>query len=552
MPIHSMSGRLENSAAINLATHLVKNTVSVYINGLKTNALVDTGASITVISHSFLCKTSFENAVLQKPDFHFFHQWCRRSFKSARKIEIPLSFKGVTFIFFVHVVDRLPHSLIIGLDFLQKHQVTPNLADNTMSFYNDSANVCLMKTNGGLVRVAKTTLPSFSKNILSVKVSKRYSGEEVLLVPLPDMQTLNLLGAKCLVKDKNGQSVLKVLNPTTQEIRLPKGKVLAKVADFDHNVVLNFDDTDTSPSIHNTAQVNMVTTEQKTTKDNTHLNFDLSHSNLSTHQKHKMTQFLNKHRDIFATGYHELGQCNTYMHKIETDPNAKPIKMPFYRTTPKNHAEINRQVEDLLQNDIIQESNSEWHSHCLLVKKASGEFRLVTDFRRLNKITKPMSFPLPRLECVFDTIGQSNAQYFSSLDLHSAFLQIGMHPVSRHKSAFITQNGIYEYKRMPFGLMNATVFFQMVMTQVLRGLTWRQCLIYLDDILVFSETFDNHLTHLEQIFTRLRRANLKVKPSKCSIWVISFQNMEFEQIQRKYMQLVHFQYLKPRKMFGHF
>lgn len=181
--------------------------------------------------------------------------------KVLGKLKLPLSFKGVTFIFFVHVVDRLPHSLIIGLYFLQKHQVTLNLADNTMSFYNDSGNVCLMKTNGGLVRVAKTTtLPLLSENILSVKVSKRYSGDEVLLVPLLDMQTLNLLGAKCLVKDKNGQSVLKVLNPRTQEIRLPKGKILTKVADFDHDAVLNFDDTDTSPSIHNTAQVNMVTT----------------------------------------------------------------------------------------------------------------------------------------------------------------------------------------------------------------------------------------------------------------------------------------------------
>lgn len=98
---------------------------------------------------------------------------------------------------------------------------------------------------------------------------------------------------------------------------------------------------------------------------------------------------------------------------IETAPNVKPIKMPFYRTTPANHTEISRQIEVWLKNDIIQESNSEWHSPCLLVKKASGEFRLVIDFRKLNKITKPMSFTLPRLECVFDTIGQSIAQYFT-------------------------------------------------------------------------------------------------------------------------------------------
>lgn len=95
-----MGGRLENSAEINLATNLVKNTVSVYINGLKTNALVDTGASITVISHSFLCKTSFDNAVLQKPDFHFFHQWCRRSFKSAWKIEITIVIQRCNFYIF--------------------------------------------------------------------------------------------------------------------------------------------------------------------------------------------------------------------------------------------------------------------------------------------------------------------------------------------------------------------------------------------------------------------------------------------------------------------
>ena len=526
MPTSGMGRRLDDqhSVEINLATNLVKNTVVVFVNGVKTNALVDTGASISVISTSFLSKTSFENSLLQTPDYQYVNG-VGGHLKVLGKLKLPITFKGGTFSFPVHVVDRLPHSLIIGLDFLQKHQVTLNLAENTMTFYNDSAKVNVLKTNSGLARVAKTiTVPPFSENIVSVRVSKRYSGEEVLLEPTTEIQNLNILGAKCFVRVRNGQSAFKVLNPTNQEIQLQKGKVLACVSDVDSSAVYNFDDDTATSSIHNTAQVNIIKTSQNTKSVNTQsktvntqqkLSFDLSNSDLNAKQKQELTQFLHKNRDIFASGYHELGQCNTYLHKIETDPNSKPVKMPFYRTTPSNHSEINRQVEDLLKNDIIQESNSEWHSPCLLVKKASGEFRLVTDFRKLNKITKPMSFPLPRLECVFDTIGQSHAQIFTSLDLHSAFLQIGMHPDSRHKAAFITQNGIYEYKRMPYGLMNAPVSFQMVMTQVLRGLTWRQCLIYLDDILVFSETFDDHLTHLNQIFSRLRNANLKLKPSKC-------------------------------------
>lgn len=515
-----MDRRLENfenesatckSADINIATNMTKNTVDVSINKKRTNALVDTGASITVISALFLNKTSYANAVLTKPDFHFVNGVGGR-LKVLGKLDLPISFQGAIFNFSVHVVDRLPHSLIIGLDFMEKYKVNLDLANKTMSFLNQAANVFMLKSNSGIARIAKsTTLPPHSETILSVKVSKRNSDEEVLLEPLDDeLHSMHVLGSKCLVKVQNGRSFLRVLNPTNQSIRFSRGKVVANVVDFDHKscAVYNLDTT-TKPN-------HMAQTKSKTTPSDTKdISFDLSNSDLNTYQKETMTKFLHKHKDIFATGTHDLGKCNTYMHKIETDPNAKPVKMPFYRTTPAHHAEINRQVEDWLKNDIIQESNSDWHSPCLLVKKSSGEFRLVTDFRKLNKITKPMSFPLPRLECVFDTLGQSKAQFFTSLDLHSAFLQIGMHPDSQHKAAFITQSGVYEYKRMPYGLMNAPVSFQMVMTQVLRGLTWRQCLIYLDDILVFSETFDDHLSHLEQIFSRLRQANLKLKPSKC-------------------------------------
>lgn len=149
------------------------------------------------------------------------------------------------------------------------------------------------------------------------------------------------MGAKCLVKIKNGQSASKLLNPTNQEIQLQKGNVLACVSDVDSSAVYSFDEYTTS-SIHNTAQVNMIKAHQNTTNANIHsktaitqqkLTFDLSNSDLNAQQKQQLTQFLHKNKDIFASGYHELGQCNTYMHKIETGPNSKPVKMPFYRTT---------------------------------------------------------------------------------------------------------------------------------------------------------------------------------------------------------------------------
>ena len=126
-----------------------------------------------------------------------------------------------------------------------------------------------------------------------------------------------------------------------------------------------------------------------------------------------------------------------------------------------------------------------------------------------------MSFPLPRLECVFDTIGESQAQIFSSIDLFSGFWQIKMDEDTSHKAAFITRNGVYEWLRLPFGLNNSPISFQMIMTQVLRGLNWKFVLVYVDDTLVFSKDFEQHLNHLEQVFNRLRDSNLTLKPSKC-------------------------------------
>lgn len=105
-----------------------------------------------------------------------------------------------------------------------------------------------------------------------------------------------------------------------------------------------------------------------------------------------------------------------------------------------------------------------------------------TIYRKLNAVTTQFTLPLPRLEDVFDTIGTSQAKLFSTLDLASGFWQIPMDNETKHKSAFVTPSGVYQWKRMPFGLVNAPASFQAIMTQVLRGLNWKSCLVYVDDI----------------------------------------------------------------------
>ncbi|CAC5385211.1 Transposon Ty3-I Gag-Pol polyprotein,Transposon Ty3-G Gag-Pol polyprotein [Mytilus coruscus] len=226
------------------------------------------------------------------------------------------------------------------------------------------------------------------------------------------------------------------------------------------------------------------------------MTFDLTSACLTWSEKHKLLAFLQKNRSIFANSLKELGCTHLYNHHIETVPGAKPFRSPPYRQTPKVRAEQDRQVKELLDSDIIEPSCSNWASPVVMCFKKSGEMRMAINYRKVNSLNIPQTFPLPHMESVFDAIGEVKAQYFSCVDLKSGFHQVPLTEESKHKSAFITQTGIYQFKRMPFGLMNSPITFQAMMSHVLRGLNWKFVLVYVDDILIFSQTFEDHLNHL--------------------------------------------------------
>ena len=169
-------------------------------------------------------------------------------------------------------------------------------------------------------------------------------------------------------------------------------------------------------------------------------------------------------------------------------------------------------VADIERKGVISPSVSPWASPVVLVVNKDGSTRFCVGFRRLNAIAKKDVYPLPRIEDIWDTLALVRAQYFSTLDLYAGFWQIPLKPADKEKTAFTTHCGLFELNRMPFSLCNAPATFQRLMQTVLARLEDKSCFVYIDDILVCSHTFEEHLQHLREL---LREAQLRLKVSKC-------------------------------------
>ena len=162
---------------------------------------------------------------------------------------------------------------------------------------------------------------------------------------------------------------------------------------------------------------------------------------------------------------------------------------------------------------IIRKSESPWSSPVVLVKKKNGKLRFCVDYRKLNSITKKDTYPLPRIDEMLDNLGK--AKWFTSLDLTSGYWQVQVKEEDKEKTAFITKYGLYEFNVMPFGLCNAPSTFQRLMDVVLSSVLWKYAMVYIDDVNIYSESFEQHLEHLNEVFKLIKKANLQINPEKC-------------------------------------
>lgn len=227
---------------------------------------------------------------------------------------------------------------------------------------------------------------------------------------------------------------------------------------------------------------------------------------LSLPQRTEVLALFQKYQAVFSD---KPGLTNAAVHDIDVG-NAKPIKLAPYRVHPSRVNQIKNELEKMQEMNIIEPTTSEWCSPITLVPKKDGTLRFCVDYRKLNSVTKKNTFPLPRVEDCIEAIG--NAIYLSKIDCLRGYWQVPLTSRAQEISAFVTLGRTFKFKVMPFGLCNAPATFQKLMSDITASLP--NCVVYLDDIVVYSNSWLEHLEHLDALFSALDNANLVVNLTK--------------------------------------
>jgi len=199
-------------------------------------------------------------------------------------------------------------------------------------------------------------------------------------------------------------------------------------------------------------------------------------------------------------------------HHIRLKPGAVPVRQHPFKAGPLAREREKDEVECMRWMGVIEPSTGEWASPVVLVPKPDGSVRFCTDYRMLNLMTVKDAYPIPRMDECIDSLG--DARVLSTLDCNAGYWQIPVAEEDTHLTAFTCHSGAWQCVRLPFGLFNAPAAFQRAMDMILAGVKWQICLVYLEDVIVFSRSPEEHLQHLDEVLTRLGKAGVTLKAAK--------------------------------------
>lgn len=352
------------------------------------------------------------------------------------------------------------------------------------------------------------TIPPRAEIIVPIRVLNPEHGEGIIL-----KQELKkgIFLCESIVKVNSRSEVLtSIINTTESELKIKMPEV--KLKNIEQNIlkVLSLE----AVEANGTVRVNQIDCRSERL-EKLHLNLRTNH--LNKEECETLIQDCEDFNHVFLLEGDKLTSTDTVTKSVNTSSQV-PIAVKTYRYPEIHKEEVNKQINQMLEDKIIEPSTSPWNSPLWVVPKkrdASGKvkWRVVIDYRKLNDITIGDAYPLPNITDILDQLG--NSKYFTTLDLASGFHQIKMDPKDAEKTAFSTPQGHYQYLRMPFGMKNAPATFQRLMNSVLAGIQGIRCLVYLDDIVIYADSLQTHSKKLREVFQRLSEHNSKVQPDKC-------------------------------------
>lgn len=261
-----------------------------------------------------------------------------------------------------------------------------------------------------------------------------------------------------------------------------------------------------------------VVTPDSSTKQKLGLNFNFEDSPISAEWRERVTQKLANMPEVFAQNDIDFGRTNQVKHQIKLSDET-PFKHRARPIHPNDLEAVRKHLLELQQAGVIRESTSPFSSPIVVVRKKNGDVRLCVDYRKLNLQTVKDAYALPNLEETFSTL--TGSQWFSVLDLKSGYYQIEVEEADKPKTAFVCPIGFWEFNRMPQGITNAPSTFQRLMEKCMGDMNLKEVLVFLDDIIVFSKTLEEHETRLIKVLNRLKEYGLKLSPEKCKFFQTS-------------------------------
>lgn len=481
-----------------------ENVIDVFVENVATVALVDTGAAISVMDAGF-CRslrkvtTPMSGLSLRTASAQPVHPTAA----CTARVLIQDVLYTIEFI----VLSSCSHAIILGWDFLSRHNAVINCAraEIELSQLGDLASVDA-QSSAKLVVKEDTRIPPYSSAFIPVSCSAISDGT-VLFTPSQQFFTRKALPLPFAALDLTaGSSAMPIYNHLSSPLSLLSRECLGYVEPVGSARIVSAADEMSSATV---SELSVLSVPDSASQDVFH---PFVADDLTPHQRSQLLTLLQRFRRSFDVSQKTLGRASTVEHHINTGSHT-PLRQRPYRVSATERQVIQEQVDDMLHRGVIQPSQSPWASPVVLVAKKDGSIRFCVDFRRLNKITLKDVYPLPRIDDALDCL--QGAEFFSSLDLRSGYWQVPMAEADRPKTAFVTPDGLYEFTVMPFGLCNAPATFERMMDNVLRGLKWKTCLCYLDDIVVFAPDFATHLRRLEQVLACLSNAGLQLNLKKC-------------------------------------